>query len=70
MVVLLVVTVVCVAAALGFYVAMMRRDEPHLGMVGMMVLQVGGRCGTMSERWRLVACRPVPRSVPGAGRCR
>ena len=47
MVVLLVVTLVCIVAAIGFYVAMARRDEPHLGMIGMMVLQVGAVFGTV-----------------------
>jgi hypothetical protein len=41
MIALLVVTGVCVAAGGGFIVAMLRRDQPVLGALGIGVLQLG-----------------------------
>ena len=47
MVVLFIAIALCVAVGIGFFVMMLRRDEPHLGMIGMAALQVGGVLGTV-----------------------
>ena len=47
MIVLIIAIVASVVVAAGLFVGMMRRDEPHLGMFGMFVLQVGGVLGTV-----------------------
>jgi hypothetical protein len=43
--VLLLLTLVTIAVALYLMVGMLRRDEPVLGMIGLMILQVAGVMG-------------------------
>jgi hypothetical protein len=45
-IVLLVLTLATVAVGVYLMVGMLRRDEPVLGMIGLMVLQLAGVIGT------------------------
>jgi hypothetical protein len=46
MIILLVLTLATVAVGVYLMVGMLRRDEPVLGMIGLMVLQMAGFIGT------------------------
>jgi hypothetical protein len=45
-IVLLVLTLAAIAVGVHLMIRMLRRDEPILGMIGLMVLQAAGVMGT------------------------